>query len=103
MIQENDEERLVNSWHYLAIKSIPRLFRGLTSNHHGESYCRHCYHSYSSKKALQKHEQLCKNHKPLRPNMPSYPNNIVKFTAIHKELKAPHVLYYDLEALLIKY
>ena len=103
MIQENDEERLVNAWHYLAIKSIPNLFRGIASNHHGDSCCRRCCHSYSSKKALQKHEQLCKNHKPLKPNMSHKSNNIVKFTAIHKGLKAPHIMYYDLEALLIKY
>ena len=25
-----------NRWHYLAVKSLPALFRGITSNHHGD-------------------------------------------------------------------
>ena len=26
-------------WHYLAVKSLPALFRETTSNHHGDFYC----------------------------------------------------------------
>ena len=25
-----------NRWHYLAVKSLPALLRGITSNHHGD-------------------------------------------------------------------
>ena len=26
-------------WHYLAVKNLPRLFRGILSNHNGDHYC----------------------------------------------------------------
>ena len=32
-------------WHYLAIKSLLALLRGLTSNHNREFYCSNCFHS----------------------------------------------------------
>ena len=35
-----------NRWHYLAVKSLPPLLRGITSNHHGDFYCLNCFHSY---------------------------------------------------------
>ena len=36
-------------WHYLAVKSVPVLLRGITSNHNGDFYCLNCFHSYSTK------------------------------------------------------
>ena len=27
------------NWHYLAVKSLSRLLRGITSNHDGDYYC----------------------------------------------------------------
>ena len=42
-------------WHYLAVKSLPALFRGITSNRHGDSYCLNCYHLYSTEDGLKKH------------------------------------------------
>ena len=32
-------------WHYLAVKSLPALLRGITSNHNGGFYCLSCLHS----------------------------------------------------------
>ena len=37
-----------NRWHYLAVKSLPALFRGTTSNHHGDFYCLNCFNSYTT-------------------------------------------------------
>ena len=37
-------------WHYLAVKSISRLLRGITSNHNGDFYCLNCFHSYTTTK-----------------------------------------------------
>ena len=56
MITDNE-----NNWHYLAIKSIPGLLRGITSNH-GYFYCLNCLHSYRTLNALKKHEKPCENH-----------------------------------------
>ena len=35
-------------WHYLAVKNIYGLLRGITSNHEGDFYCLNCFHSYTS-------------------------------------------------------
>ena len=33
-------------WHYLVVKNLSRLLRGITSNHKGDFYCLNCIHSY---------------------------------------------------------
>ena len=38
------------NWHYLTVKSISKLLRGITSNHKGDFYCLNCFHSYTTKK-----------------------------------------------------
>ena len=35
-----------SNWHYLAVKSISGLLRGITSNHNEDCYCLNCLHSY---------------------------------------------------------
>ena len=40
-------------WHYLAVKSLPALFRGITSNRNGDSYCLNCYHLTAQKMDLK--------------------------------------------------
>ena len=49
MITDDD-----NRWHYLAVKSLPALLRGITSNHHGDFYCSTFYffHSYAAHNKL---------------------------------------------------
>ena len=42
-----------NNWHYLAVKNIPGLLRGITSDH--------CFHLYRTKKKLKKHERICRD------------------------------------------
>ena len=43
-------------WHYLAVKSISELLRRITSNHDGYFFCLNCFHSYTTKDKLKKHE-----------------------------------------------
>ena len=43
-----------SNWHYLAIKNISGLLRGITSNHNGDFYCLNCLHSYRTKSKLKK-------------------------------------------------
>ena len=47
MITDNNE-----NWHYLAVKKISRLFRGITSNNNGELYCLNCMHSFRTDKNM---------------------------------------------------
>ena len=65
-----------SNWHYLEIKSIPGLSRGVTSNHNGDFYCLNCFHSYTSEKKLRKHERICKNHDFSHLKMPDEDNKI---------------------------
>ena len=40
----------IGNWHYLAVKSISGLLRGITSNHNGDFYCLNCFHPYATGK-----------------------------------------------------
>ena len=40
-------------WHYLAVKNLPGLLRGITSSHNGDFYCLNCSHSFSKKIGLK--------------------------------------------------
>ena len=64
-------------WHYLAVKSVPALLRGTTSNHNGDFYCLNCFHSYSLKEKLKKHEKACNDHDYCYVEMPDEDNKIL--------------------------
>ena len=40
-------------WHYLTVKSLPALFRKITSNHNGDLYYLNCFHSCNTKNRLK--------------------------------------------------
>ena len=44
-----------DKWHYIAIRSIPSLLRGVSSTHQGDHYCLNCFHSYRTESTLKKH------------------------------------------------
>ena len=39
--------------HYLAVKKLCALLRGVTSKHNGDFYCLNCFHSCSTKDQLK--------------------------------------------------
>ena len=45
----------VEKWHYLAVKKLSVLLRGVTSIHVGDFYCLNYFYSYSTEKQLTKH------------------------------------------------
>ena len=47
--------------HYLAVKKIFTLLRGITSKHNGDFYCFNCLHTFRTENKLKSHEKLCKN------------------------------------------
>ena len=49
-------------WHYLTVKSLSALLKGISSNHVGDFYCLNCSHSYSAKNKHKKHERVCNDH-----------------------------------------
>ena len=87
-------------WHYLAVKSLPALLTGITSNHHGDFYCSNCFHSYTTHNQLKKQEKVCNNHNYCRVDMPKeHEKNRIPG---EKSLKVPLIIYADLECLLKK-
>ena len=90
-----------NRWHYLAVKSLPALFRGITSSNNGDFYCLNCFHSYRTLNKLKKHERVCNNHDYCRVDMPKEHEKI-QYLPGEKLLKVPFIIYADLECLLKK-
>ena len=49
-------------WHYLTVKNLSGLLRGITSTHKEDFYCLNCFHSYRTKNKLKAHKKICENH-----------------------------------------
>ena len=90
-----------NRWHYLAVKSLSALFREITSANNGDFYCLNCFHSYRTLNKLKKHERVCNNHDYCHIDMPEEHGKI-KYLPGEKSLKAPFIIFADLECLLKK-
>ena len=45
-------------WHYLAVRSLFALLRGITTTNNGDFYCLNCFHSYHTLNNLKKHERV---------------------------------------------
>ena len=97
-------------WHYIALKSVrtddrfnrpirslPRLFRGITANHNGDFYCLNCLHSFRTDNALKRHDRLCDNSDYFHVEMPTKNIKTLKYNHGEKSLKVP-----DWECLIIK-
>ena len=88
--------------HYLVIKNLSGLLRGITSTHKEDFHCLNCFHSYTTKSKLEAHKKICENHDYCCVEMPTKNNNIIKYNHREKSLKLPFVIYADLECLLEK-
>ena len=89
-------------WHYLGVKSLPALLRGITSNHDGSFYCLNCSHSYSTEEKLKKHEKVCNDHDYCYVEMADEDIKILKYNHGETSMRAPFIIYADLECLLEK-
>ena len=94
----NDGEK----WHYLTVKSLSALFRRITSKHDGDFYCLNCFHAYTTKDKLKKHESVCENHDYCYVKMPEEDNKILKYNHGEKSMRVPFIIYADLECLAEK-
>ena len=63
------------NWHYLAVRSLSGLLKGISSNHDGDYYCLNCFHSYRTENKLNVYKKICENHEHCNIEMPS-PNKI---------------------------
>ena len=89
-------------WHYLTVKNLSGLLRGITSYHAGDFYCLNCFCAYSSKNKLEEHKRICENHNYCHVERPTKDNNTIKYNNGEKSMKLPFVIYADLECLLEK-
>ena len=65
--------------HYLAVKSLSSLFRGITSNNNGDFYYSNCFCSYRTENKRKKHKKVCENHDYCYVEMPKEDNKILKY------------------------
>ena len=89
-------------WHYLVVKNLSGLLRGIASNHKEDFYCLNCFHSYSTENKLEAHKKIFGNYDYCDIEMPAKNNNIIKYNHGEKSMKLPFVIYADLECLLEK-
>ena len=88
-------------WHYLTVRRLSALFKGITSKQNGDFYCLNCFYSYALNKTLEKHMEVCENKDYCYIEMPKE-NTILKYNHSTKSMKAPYVIYVDNECLLRK-
>ena len=89
-------------WHYLAVKGLLALFRGITGNNNGDFYCLNCFKSYTTENKLKKHKKVCKNHDYCYVEILEEDNKILKYNHGEKSMKVPFIICADLESLLEK-
>ena len=90
------------NWHYLVVKSLPGLLKGITSSHNEEFFCLNCFCSYTTKNKLEEHKKICENNKYCHVEMPNKDNKIIKYNLGEKSIKSPFIIFADLEWLLEK-
>ena len=90
------------NWHYLVVKSLPGLLKGITSNHKEDFYCLNCFCTYSTRNKLEEHKKICENHDYCNVERPNEDNKIIKYNQGEKSIKLPFIIYADLECLLEK-
>ena len=84
-----------NKWHYLTVKSLSALLRGIASNHKEDFYSLNCFHSYSTKEKVKKDEEVCSDHDYCYVVIPVEDNKKLKCNHGEKSLKAPAIIYAD--------
>ena len=90
------------NWHYLVVKNLPGLLKGITSNHKEEFYCLNCFCTYSTKNKFEEHKKVYENNKYCNAEMRNEDNKIIKYNQGEKSIKSPLIIYADLECLLEK-
>ena len=88
-------------WHYLTVRSLSALLKGIISKHKGGSYCLNCFHSYRTKELLEKHMKVCEDKDYCYIEMPRKCEELQYKPGV-KSMKTQYVIYADTEFLLKK-
>ena len=46
-------------WHYLVVKNLPGLVKGITSTHEKDFHYLNCFHSHRTRNKLESHKKIC--------------------------------------------
>ena len=90
------------NWHYLVVKNLNGLLKGITSNHKEDFYRLNCFCAYSTRNKLEEHKKICENHNYCNVETPNNDNKIIKHNQGEKSIELPFIIYADLECLLEK-
>ena len=84
-------------WHYLAVKGLFALFRGITGDLFRGIlwglYCLNCFRTYTTENTLESHKKVCENHDYCSIKMPNEDNKILKYNHGEKSMKPPFIIY----------
>ena len=86
-------------WHYLAVKKLSALLRGITSKHNSDFYCLNCRHSFVVEKKRESHEKVCGNNDFCNVIMPSEDTKMLGFNQYQISDTASFIIYAGLERL----
>ena len=92
----------IEVWHYIAVKKLSTLLRGITSKHHGDFYPLNCLHSFRTENKLKSHEKVCKNKDFCGIVMLPGKDNMLEFNQYIKSDEISCIIYADLESLIKK-
>ena len=92
---------MIQTNHYCWIKNISRLLTAQITKHNGKrEFCHRCCNSFTTKKALEKHDKFCVNHEAIESEMPvdkdGKPMNII-FKNYNRKMRVTFVIYADFE------
>jgi hypothetical protein len=87
--------------HYVWIKDLARMLFKNSGHDHRKHPCRRCLHVFKTPQLLETHKKDCLGigEKPQRTEMPKEGENILTFTAHHKQMRVPYIIYADFESL----
>ena len=91
---------LNGEWHYLSVKKLSALLRGIASKHHGDFCCLNCLHSFATEEKIESHKKCVKIF--CNVIMLSEDTKILEFNQYQKSDKESFILYADLECIIEK-
>ena len=90
-------------WQYLAVKSLSRLLRRITSKNNAHYYCINDLHLFRKQNKTKSNESVCKNHQYCHIRKCQAHNKILKYNQHQKFMKISLFVYTDTESLLENY
>ena len=88
--------------HYLAVKNVSALLRGITSKQDIDFYQLNCLHCFATENNLELYKKVCENKDFWNVIMSSEDTTILDFNQYQKSDEEPFIIYGDLERLVEK-